>query len=140
LPLVYGQRVFGCQVLGERDYGRPGRLLRETEDSFLVSTVDYNVEIFKDKLSQLIQCCRIGDVEGMRGYLRNAALINEQADNGKTPLIIAVEAGKLEAVKYLREAGSRIDIACHDGKRPRDYADEFPEGRLRRDLRIALRS
>ena len=46
-------------------------------------------------------------------------------NNGYTPLHDAVWHGHLEAVQVLLETGARIDIRGHDGKTPRDLANEY---------------
>ena len=42
------------------------------------------------------------------------AQIDSQAENGSTPLYIACQKGRLEAVQYLTSAGADVNLSKHD--------------------------
>lgn len=64
-----------------------------------------------------------GNVDIMKYLLQNTESdINSKDSAGKTPLCIAVQTKKLDAVKFLVENGADLDIKDNEGNTPLDYA------------------
>lgn len=50
LPELCGRKVVSCRPLEDRSIGRAGTILEETEDTIVVSTMDYNISCNKAKI------------------------------------------------------------------------------------------
>ena len=59
-----------------------------------------------------------GKLEVVKALIKAKAKVNQAAENGCTPLLIASEQGKLEVVKALIKAKAKVNQATEDGATP----------------------
>ena len=114
-----------------------GGLLRRTK-TVLMFPPSISTSDSKDRLRDLIEACRLGNVGEARRYLQNRALLNEQDVSGDTPLIAAVKAAEVEIVRYLMEQGARLDVLCHARMSPLDHARQVRDAVGRREIMTLL--
>ena len=53
IPVVHGHRVYGASILTQRSKTRPGRLVHDQNDFFIVSSIDYDVKLHKTNQNSL---------------------------------------------------------------------------------------
>lgn len=125
LPEVFSEKICGAIVLPERSTEKPGTIINNLEDSIIVSSIDYNVMLFKDRFDNLINCIRNNDICGVNKLIRNRFLINERTEiKGWSPLIIALYNNYHEIVKLLLENGADYNLCNYNGTTPLMYAKD----------------
>jgi methionyl-tRNA formyltransferase len=125
LPTLDGCPVFGFQILEKKGSGRPGRLVDEEDDFFVYTTVDFDIKIFKDRLDELLTCCKQGELKNVKDLLENRALIDEHSVEGVTPLIVAVEAGQFDVAQLLLLRGACVETPSYAGISVLEYATNY---------------
>jgi methionyl-tRNA formyltransferase len=116
MPEYHGWKISKTEITNERSNGRPGTTAMETEDYFLVWTIDYNIKLFKDYYPVLWEACRSGDCTGFTNALRFIEDVDLRDRNGWTALMIAAFNGAAMQVKMLIERGADRRIVGYEGK------------------------
>ena len=62
------------------------------------------------KVQRLFDAAAVGNVVLLKGLLDAGAPVNARSPHGRTPLIIACQAGRLNAVNLLLSRGARLDV------------------------------
>ncbi len=106
----------------------------------MISTIDYDIELYFDRLDSLLESCRENDVSSVRRLISNCAGYNDAGSQGWTPLIVACYAGSLEVVKYLVELGADVNRPNRKGTTPLMYAkDAYFSGRCKNIFNILVK-
>ena len=97
-----------CGLVGSRithnvSHEKPGTILEETETHFLVSTIDYDIYIYKDVLSEIIAALRSHDDERAKSLCEFAPIINDADMNGFSPASIAKSENNSEMINFFDE-------------------------------------
>lgn len=124
LPEVFGKKIFYSEITNVRSTQKPGTILLEDSSKCLVATVDYNIILYFDRLEELLNSCKTGDLENIKEICSLKKFINEQNDFGWTPLIVATYANQLDVIKYLITSGADIHITNNNGTTLLMYAKE----------------
>lgn len=124
LPSIFDQEIFGGEIISSsRSTVRPGTLLSEDENCFIVSTIDFDLKIFKDRLDELISSVRDNNIDLMMKILENKFLINERTiDKGWSALMVASYHNNFEIVQKLIKLGADVNLANYNGTTPLMYA------------------
>lgn len=95
---------------------KPGALISEDEDSFLVATIDYDILLLKDKLSEIINIVNDGDLEKLKSIAELELYINEHDNkHGWTLLMVAAYNNHFEVANYLISLGSDVNAKNNNG-------------------------
>ena len=122
LPIVLGRRVRGAQITEQVSTAKPGTLLTETEESFCISTVDFNLALIKDYSFALVDAVRDGDVLLVNELAPRLPSLEVRTRQGWTPLMMAAYAGNIQVVKALIAAGADVNATTKKGTTPLMYA------------------
>lgn len=63
IPEVLGYKIRGAEVRKEKSCQKPGRINCDTSDYIEISTIDYNLRLFKDRFDSLLDSCKNNDYE-----------------------------------------------------------------------------
>ena len=85
------------------------------EDYFVVSTIDYDVKLFKDYYSVLWKCCEFGDYEGLERSIVKVQDINTANTKGWNAIIIATYNGHVRIMERLIALGADINSKNRNG-------------------------
>ena len=110
MPKYNGVDIIDCLITNIKSCSRPGEILLEDESSMMVSTIDYNVVLYKDRFSELITACITGEYDRMKSICSVVKHINEVDFEGRSPLIHATIHNQKEIAKYLIMNGANIYI------------------------------
>lgn len=77
-----------------------------------------------DSCPMLYITVRFGDMEMIKWLVEHGAKVNEEDDQGVTPLIVAAQLGKKEVVKYLISKGSDVNHVGNDHRTPASAASD----------------
>lgn len=124
LPMVFGHHVCGCEILDEKSTPKAGTILEDTSKYVILSSVDFDVKIYKDTFSLLMQSCAKNDLELVREYL-NRFNVNEKNEKGWSPIIVAAYHGQLDVILLLLEFGASVNDINYNGTTVFMYAKDY---------------
>ena len=73
---------------------------------------------YRERVNQLFWAAHYGDTEKVREIISSGAEVNEQDDEGETPLHIAVVESHLQTAQDLVAAGAKVDVRDYNGYTP----------------------
>ncbi|WP_321480229.1 formyltransferase family protein [uncultured Bacteroides sp.] len=123
LPNVMGYDIVGGDITTVKSTLKPGILLEDKFHSITISTIDYNIILYKDKLNYLIEMCMIDDlnallsVPNIKSYMRETERLH-----GWNLLIISAYHNSINILKYLVENGFDINSQNFNGTTAIMYA------------------
>lgn len=122
LPTVLGRRVRGARLTPRGSTAKPGTMLTETDESFFISTIDFDLELLKDYSFALLEAVRAGDATATTNLAHRLPALEVRTRQGWTPLMIAAYAGSLPVSTALLAAGADVNAATKKGTTPLMYA------------------
>lgn len=107
IPQVMGSDVFDYKILSQKSKQKPGTLLWENEYSLAISTIDYDILLYKDKYFVIDSAIEREDSQTLRQIPNIFAYRNESNGEGISLLEKAKKLNFKDAVSLLSEKGSR---------------------------------
>ena len=124
LPEVFGKKVFHAEITNVRSIQKAGTVVLENKISCMMSTIDYNIVFYFDRLEELLVACKIGDLQQVQEICFLKKYLNEKNKYGWSPLIVATYANRIDVVKYLIVHGADIYATNSNGTNLLMYAKE----------------
>jgi methionyl-tRNA formyltransferase len=134
IPTVLGYPVVNAITSGQQSTTSPGKIVDQSEFSFTVSTVDFDVLLDIDPLESFFRVLRSGEIESAIRWAHRLQNIDERDQNGWTPLIVSCYLGVERCVLELIKLGADVNASNFNGTTPLMYAYTFYEKSL--DFRI----
>lgn len=125
LPQINGKKVTHCLITEEVSKEKPGTILEEQKWYYKISTIDYNLLLYKDAFEYILELCRLGESEKLQWFIENGYNMNDQNSKGWTPIIVAAYHGQYEVVKRLIEHGVCVNKTNYNGTTPLMYAKDY---------------
>ncbi|UWZ97315.1 formyltransferase family protein [Vibrio splendidus] len=124
LPSIKGIKVCGCEVLFSKSIKKPGEIVNDTDVYLILSTIDYDIKLYKDNVTNLMGSVISGDLEKTTKFI-NSFNVNEKDDNGWSPIIVATYYGHLDLIKLLISFGANINDFNRNGTTVFMYAKNY---------------
>ena len=125
MPCFNGVPVCICEISEDISREKAGTVLYEDQSKICVTTIDYNVILYKDRFEELIIACENGDIDNVKEICSvGINIINSQNSFGWTPLIVATYNNNVKVVEYLISVGADINITNYNGTNLLMYAKE----------------
>ena len=124
LPKVFGREIIDYVILDSKSIYKPGTELLKGDSFVIISTVDYNMILYYDRFSELMVACENGSIDKVKEICLVKKHINEQDENGWSPLIKATYYNQIEIVKLLLSIGADINVKNKNGTNLLMYAKE----------------
>ncbi|MFC6998571.1 formyltransferase family protein [Rufibacter roseus] len=105
LPQVLGWYVSKVDIMNTSSEKKAGTLLDESESFLLISTVDYDLKVYKDHYYKFFELCKSGSSKELQGIIQLIPNLEERNQDGCTGLMIAAQNGNLEVVEFLSKYG-----------------------------------
>ncbi|CAA6820517.1 MAG: Methionyl-tRNA formyltransferase (EC [uncultured Sulfurovum sp.] len=122
IPKVFDYNIISSEILCSKSKKRVGSIILENSISFLVSTIDYDIVLYKDRGDTLFEACANGNLSLVNELIQIPNIINIQNQIGWTPLIVAIYNNEIEIVKTLLINGADIQLTNFKGTTPLMYA------------------
>lgn len=106
LPEVKGYKIIDAKILEKRSVKKAGTLLQENKNSIVMSTIDYDIELFIDRFEELLQACKVGNINKVHEICAVKRHIFEKNNKGWSPIIVATFFNRIEIVDYLLKQGA----------------------------------
>ncbi|HAS8418735.1 TPA: formyl transferase [Vibrio vulnificus] len=124
LPKVFGYNICGAKILSEKSQIKPGCLISEDGSGLILSTIDYNICLYKDILDDFLIACSEGNIDFVINNY-NEYVINEKNSNGWSPIIVAAYHGKIDVVELLVSLGANINDTNYKGTSVFMYVKDY---------------
>ena len=122
IPKVFETNIISSKILNSSSKKKTASVLFENDICFVVSTIDNDIALYKDKVKDLFLACENGSSELINRLLQIPKIVNVQDENGWTPLIVAIYNNQKEIVKTLLINGADLNICNFKGTTPLMYA------------------
>ena len=100
-----------------------GTIIKLNSENLVLSTIDYDLLINRDKNRELFESALKNNIELARECIECGVDINNrQGVDGFTPLIAAAYSGSLDVLKLLINKGADINLCCYKGSSPLMHA------------------
>lgn len=140
LPVVYDKKIIGIKITENKSNRKSGVVLEENDSEMILSTVDYNVILYFDRLQQCLDACACGNLLTVKEICNVKEHIDDVNYYGQTPLMLAIRFGHINIVRYLIDKGANIQVVDNKGKNILMYAAEcFTDTGSREILNILLK-
>ena len=124
MPEFGEKKIIDGKILDFQSHLKPGTCLFSNEHGAVVSTVDYAVAVYYDRMKELMQAIEQDDRLLVRDICSVKAHINEQDCGGMTPLMQAAKYARKEIVEYLILMGADPDKRDFCGRTVHFYYTE----------------
>ena len=124
LPSFNNTKIISSKITDEKSVAKPGSVLFEDEICFVISTIDYNIILYKDRFDELLLDCEKGIYKGVEEICQVKEHINTCNRVGWTPLIVATYNNQYEIAEYLIDKGANVFISNYHGTNLLMYAKE----------------
>jgi len=125
LPCIMGSMISSTHICDEKSPIRPGNVINETDEFLKLSTIDYNILLFKDKFIDVLNFCKENNVDALQAVPNIESYINEkETKHGWTPLMVAAYNGAMDTITYLISIGADVNAQNFNGTTVAMYAKE----------------
>lgn len=124
LPEINGHYIIDYCITNTRSVLKPGSIFLENNDMCIVATIDYNIILYYDKFSQLLEYCEKGNLNMVRRICEIRKHINTSDSHGWTPLMVAVYNNRADITEYLLTHGADINAVNNNGTTALMYAKD----------------
>jgi methionyl-tRNA formyltransferase len=123
---INGEEISFAKITDQKSSVKPGVLVFEDDDRLTYSTIDFNIELIKDRLNELLNACKHGYSDVINKILQtNPTLINEKNKNGWNSIIIASFFGHKNIIETLISKGADINSININGTTVFMYAKDY---------------
>ena len=125
LPKFNDHEVYNSKILETKSLKKPGELIKEDYGHFYVSTVDYDILLFKSFYQNLWEYCKTNNFIELKELLSKVNLDLEiKTKEGWNALIISVYNNSIECVKLLLDHNVNINAKNYNDTTVLMYAKE----------------
>lgn len=124
LPTTKGLSFSKASILDNCSRAKAGTILHENFSELVVSTIDYDIKLYKDFLPEYINACRLGDYDLVRKLQPFIFDVNERDVNGWSALMVALYNNHREIIDFLLKNNASVDIVNNNGTTCLMYAKE----------------
>ena len=115
LPSIKEQSVYRSELIYMRAIGKPGTIIIQNEDWFLINAIDYQVKIFKDREVALFEAATKGDINEVKRIGDAGFDINIKNKKGWNILLVACYNQQMPLVLYLISKGFEANSTNYKG-------------------------
>ena len=124
MPLFNNRKIAKAVIKDKKSKEKPGTVIYEDTEKVIISTIDYDTELYFDYFDELMNCCRNNDLHKSIQIIDFVQNINETDINGWNPLIVACYYGSYDLVELLINNGADIYTKNYNGTNLLMYAKE----------------
>lgn len=105
LPTISGFSISHSKISSKRSEKKPGELLESTHNKHVYSTIDFDLEVYKDQLDLILNASAENKLEFIKRCVEEDYNLSEKNNNGWDSLIVAAYNNSYEVLDYLLEYG-----------------------------------
>lgn len=124
MPYSKGLSFCKASILDNRSKVKAGTILYENFSELIVSTIDYDVKLYKDLLPEFINSCKLGDYDLVKKMQPFIFDVNERDVNGWTALMVALYNNHREIIDFLLLNNAKVNVVNNNGTTCLMYAKD----------------
>ncbi len=121
LPMYKNKKIVNSSILKKISKNKAGTIIKKNKYYFEISTLDYNILIFEDKIYEMIKYIKKDDVTNVKKLLNNIVNINDRDANLRTPIIIAAIYSSKKCIKLFNKLSADLNLEDMYQKKFIDY-------------------
>lgn len=125
LVKVENENVFHGEILKSKSLEKPGFILENSSERFVIATIDYDLVLYKDNFSTILDACKDKDVNVISKLVRHESVLLEKNNLGWSPIIVAAYHGNMAIIKWLVQKGADINDCNYKGTTVGMYYKDF---------------
>ena len=122
LPLIEGKQIFKSEIIRKITEGKPGTVAYQDEWVIILNTVDYQVELYIDKMDLLLDAASKGDVKLYETIAASGFPVKTKNKAGWDALIVACYNNQAGFVKKLLDEGWDVNSCNYNNTTAAMYA------------------
>lgn len=122
LPVVLGYHIHSAEITTNISTVKEASIVSDDLEKIIVSTIDYDVILRKDKISRLYRLCELDEADQAKKIVADISTLNIHNSKGWTPLIVASYNGSSELISILLKNGASVNSPNYKGTTPLMYA------------------
>ena len=127
VPTVLGDRIAYTEIKATKSKLRPGCSLERDSKSHIISSIDYDLCLYRDKTAELMDAAATNNGLLAEECLKSGANKNWRDKNGWSPLIIAAFNGSVDVLEVLIEKNCDLNLGNYRSTTPLMYAMSYFE-------------
>lgn len=125
LPVIEGAEILFTEITADRSVIKSGVVLVDNNDFIRMSTIDYDILLYKDRLAEVLDCAMQNNVVGLSRIPHFEKYLEEREKyHGWNPLIVAAYNNSFDVVKTLVELGADVNATNYNGTTAIMYAKD----------------
>lgn len=101
LPEIFETKIYKVSITNKKSILRAGKIIEDTKFYFKISSIDYDILLYKDLREELYDIAKQGDIKRLDYFIENNYYINQRSKEGWDIAIIAAYNGQFEFLDYL---------------------------------------
>ena len=122
IPTVFNRKIISGEITNKVSKKRAGEKVFEDENKIVISTIDNELILYKDRTKELFSACRGGDFKLVKELGAIPGIVNVQNEFGWTPFIVACYNNNIEIMQLLIDLGADRNQTNFKGTTPLMYA------------------
>ena len=119
------KEVTDVVITEQKSTSSPGTITLKHNDYTLVSTIDYDIKFYFDRLSDLLEEIPVISVKRFSECIVNILGVNDRNEKGWSPIIVAAYHGRKDLIEFLIKNGADINDKNYRGTTVLMYAKDF---------------
>ena len=111
---VYNTKIVRTSFTDEKSSQKAGKLIFEDEFTIKISTIDFNIILYKDHFEKFIEACKSDNIELIKKLLQYVNL-EDKTKEGWTPLAVACFNNSTNTIPYLLANGADVNAINNNG-------------------------
>ena len=125
LPKMLGIPIIKAVILDTKSEAKPGTVLFENRDKITVATIDYDIDLYKDCMGLVLDCCEQNRLDELKEIpFITYYVCEKELVHGWTPLMVAAYNNSIDVFCYLMENGAQINVQNNNGTTVFMYAKD----------------
>lgn len=101
VPKIFNQKIYKSEITNIKSDQKPSSIVFENDYLIELCTIDYNIILYKDKLDDLIEACKCGDLNKVINIYQAGYNVQNKTNEGWDALIVSTYNNHFEIVKFL---------------------------------------
>ncbi len=115
MPKFEEWEIYKTEILEQKSLLKPKSLIVENDSFLVISTIDFDLKLYKDFYSRFWSYCENGNFDLLKEVSSKVENLDLKNKNGWTGLIIATYNGHLNIVKFLLNQKADILVTNYKG-------------------------
>ncbi|MGP4715565.1 formyltransferase family protein [Psychrobacter sp. T6-6] len=125
LLTIDNKGIADVKIKLNKSTSKPGTIISKYADYLTVATIDYDIELYFDKLDLFLEAIPNVSLDIFSQNLISILGVNDRNSKGWSPIIVATYYGRKDLIEWLLEQGANINDRNYRGTTVLMYAKDY---------------